>query len=125
MPSLRIPTLLTAAAGALACSESPSAPDSPESPVAAVTAAATGVAAGYVAVDLGALPGSSTGSVAWAINRSRQVVGQSGTLGRTGQIENHAFLWSNGVMRDLGNFGPVPAPGRAASIATGINDAGQ
>jgi probable HAF family extracellular repeat protein len=28
-------------------------------------------------------------------------------------------------MRDLGNFGPIPAPGRVFSIATGINDAGQ
>jgi probable HAF family extracellular repeat protein len=125
MRSLRFPALLAAATGALACGESPSAPESPDSPVVPVTAVAAGVAAGYVAVDLGALPGAGTGSTAYAINRSRQVVGVSGTISATGDLENHAFLWSNGVMRDLGNFGPIPAPGRVYSIATGINDAGQ
>jgi probable HAF family extracellular repeat protein len=59
------------------------------------------------------------------MNRSRQVVGMSGATSATGQLENHAFLWSNGVMRDLGNFGPIPAPGRVSSTATAINDAGK
>jgi probable HAF family extracellular repeat protein len=75
-------------------------------------------------IGLGTLPGG-TGSIAYGINRSRQVVGVSLTISATGHPENHAFLWSNGAMRDLGNFGPIPAPGRAYSQALGINDAGK
>jgi probable HAF family extracellular repeat protein len=124
-----VPALLAATVGALGCGESPSAPASPESPAEDETpvgpvVGAAAVAGGYAVVGLGALPGGAI-STAYAINRSRQVVGVSHTIGATGQLENHAFLWSNGVMRDLGNFGPIPSPGRAYSQALGINDAGR
>jgi probable HAF family extracellular repeat protein len=125
-----VPLLLAATTGALGCGEPPSAPASLESPaqdetpVAPVVGAATVVADSYAVIGLGTLPGG-TGSDAYGINRSRQVVGVSQTISATGQLENHAFLWSNGVMRDLGNFGPIPAPGRAYSQALAINDAGK
>jgi probable HAF family extracellular repeat protein len=113
--------LLAATMSALGCGESPSGPASLESPAQDQIAV---VAGGYAVVDLGTLPGG-TSSTAYAMNRSRQVVGVSGTISATGQLENHAFLWANGEMRDLGNFGPIPAPGRVHGTATGINDAGQ
>ena len=123
MRSLRIPALLAVAAATFGCNDVPSAPD--ETLTRPVTGAAV-VAPGYTVVDLGALPGSGTiGSVAYAINRTRQVVGMSGATSATGQLENHAFLWSNGLMRDLGNLGPIPYPGRVSSTATAINDAGK
>jgi probable HAF family extracellular repeat protein len=68
----------------------------------------------YTAVDLGTLPGG-THSSAVAINSAGQVVGQSGTTGGV----NHAALWENGVVIDLGNLG-----GRTA-IALAISNAGQ
>ena len=114
------------------CGEPPSAPSAPISPAeigigagpvtGAVTARA--VATGYIIKGLGTLPGGTI-STAYAVNRTRQVVGTSQTIGVTGQLETHAFRWSQGTMRDLGNLGPLPAPGRAYSVATGINDAGK
>jgi probable HAF family extracellular repeat protein len=119
--------------GAWGCGEDASAPVAPEASAddAALTnpadgaALAAAVAPGYRVVDLGTLPGAVGGGVAYAVNRKRQVVGVTAARGPTGQQETHGFVWSNGVMRDLGNLGPVPAPGRAWSQATGINDAGQ
>ncbi len=62
--------------------------------------------------DLGALPGNSNqGNVAYGINDSGQVVGNSG---------RHAFLYSNGQMADLGTL-----PGDVRSVAYGINTSGQ
>ena len=127
MPACCLKFLWLAAAvavGGFACGGDASAPVAPEAQADVAAAAAT-VAAGYKVVDLGRLPGSALGGVAYAVNRNRQVVGATGALGSTGQLETHAFLWSNGVMQDLGNLGAVPAPGRAWSQAFGINDAGK
>jgi probable HAF family extracellular repeat protein len=119
---LRILWLAAAAAvGMLGCGEEASAPVAPADGAAP---AALVVVAGYKVVDLGTLPGVTGGGAAVAVNRSRQVVGETFALGPAG-LENHAFLWSNGVMRDLGNLGALPAPGRASSRASGINDAGK
>jgi probable HAF family extracellular repeat protein len=65
--------------------------------------------------DLGTLGGNGEATIAYAINDSAQVVGESQTAG--GQI--HAFRWRNGAMRDLGTLGG----GR--STAYGINIHGQ
>jgi probable HAF family extracellular repeat protein len=65
--------------------------------------------------DIGSLGGG--GSVAWAINDSAQVVGQS-TL--SDGISTHAFLWTSATgMRDLGTLGG------SYSYAYGINNSGQ
>ena len=53
--------------------------------------------------DLGTLGGFE--SHANAINDSGQVVG----MAQTASGERHAFLWENGVMRDLGSLGPSEA----------------
>ncbi len=68
--------------------------------------------------DLGTLPGESD-SIAYAINGSGQVVGES-SPDQYGNDGSHAFLYSNGQMIDLG----TPA-GYSASIATAINNSGQ
>ncbi|MFB8788351.1 MAG: hypothetical protein U7123_05750 [Potamolinea sp.] len=49
---------------------------------------------------LGTLGGSGSGSVAYAINDSRQVVGGS----QTNNAQSHAFLWQKGSIRDLGTL---------------------
>jgi probable HAF family extracellular repeat protein len=63
--------------------------------------------------DLGTLGGSS---VASGINNSGQVVGYSYT---SGSGVYHAFLYSGGVMSDLGTLGG------GVSLASGINNSGQ
>src|SRR4051794_6179542 len=52
-------------------------------------------------LDLGTLPGGAT-SNASALNLAGQVVGTSTPPGPSGF--NHAFLWQNGVMTDLGTL---------------------
>ncbi len=75
-----------------------------------------------IMTNLGALPGAITPaagvatSAAYAINNSGQVVGHSLTYGNI----NHAFLWQNGTMTDLG----VLSAG-SASYADAINNQGQ
>ena len=69
--------------------------------------------------DLGTLPGDST-SEGFSVNASGQVVGYS----RSGAGELRAFLYSGGVMTDLG---ALVTPGSAFArfyIATGITDSG-
>jgi probable HAF family extracellular repeat protein len=68
---------------------------------------------------LGALP-SGAYSQASAINNFGQVIGSSGTSPDPfTRNQNHAFLYSNGVMTDLGTLGG------ATSYASAINDGGQ
>src|SRR5437588_514051 len=57
-------------------------------------------AQGYTVTDLGTLGGST--SRAGAINQSGQVIGDAML---PGDAVTHAFLWENGVMRDLGTLG--------------------
>ena len=69
--------------------------------------------------DLGTLPGfSSPFAGATDINNHGQIVGASGQAG-PGDPPVHPFLYSNGVMTDLGTFGD------AYSTAYAINDLGQ
>jgi probable HAF family extracellular repeat protein len=63
----------------------------------------------YSITDLGTLGGTSTSTGA-GVNDLGQATGSSG---------NHAFLWDNGTMTDLGTLGG------SASYAYGLNDAGQ
>jgi probable HAF family extracellular repeat protein len=62
----------------------------------------------YTVTDLGTLSSSNSAKVS-DINKSGQIVGTSA---------NHAFLWSNGVMTDLGTLGG------SVSMAYSINDNG-
>jgi probable HAF family extracellular repeat protein len=66
----------------------------------------------YHVIDLGTLGGSS--SFVRGINAAGEVVGYSST-----GTENHAYVYSGGVMHDLGTLGGHN------SVAEGINDLGQ
>ena len=66
--------------------------------------------------DLGTLGGDYVHSMATDINSRGQVVGWSN--GDSGT--NHAFLWEDGKMTDLGTL-----PGSGGSMAKGINNRGQ
>ena len=69
----------------------------------------------YLITDLGTLGGST--SHALGINNSGQIVGESYT-NDADVLTTHAFLYSGGVMTDLGTLG-------GTSGAKGINDQGQ
>ncbi|MBI4845938.1 MAG: PEP-CTERM sorting domain-containing protein [Candidatus Omnitrophica bacterium] len=75
-------------------------------------------AAEYEITDLGTLSGGNT-SVATGINNSGQVVGYSATRLDSYFSYNHAFLWENGIMKDLGTLADYE------SWAKGINNSGQ
>ncbi|CAA9531773.1 MAG: hypothetical protein AVDCRST_MAG73-1020, partial [uncultured Thermomicrobiales bacterium] len=94
-------------------------------PASSLAQDATPAAPRYTVTDLGTLGGPS--SSAHEINAHGDVVGYSAVLADaatpTGAGDaprtDHAFLWRDGAMVDLGTFG-----GRS-SDTTGINDAGQ
>ncbi|MDB6123477.1 MAG: hypothetical protein JWQ71_2470 [Pedosphaera sp.] len=67
----------------------------------------------YILTDLGTLPGFIS-SRATGINNQGQIVGWADT---TNDI-THAFLWENGVMKDLGTSGG------SESLASSINNSG-
>ena len=69
--------------------------------------------------DIGTLPFADPYTVPAAINKHRQVVGRSGGPYQDLNPVSHAFLYENGVMRDLGSLGAWPAAARD------INDRGQ
>ena len=79
----------------------------------------------YELVDLGSLaPPESTscrGSEAVAINIRGQVVGLSKTGSKYWNCPQHAFLWDDGVMTDLGNFFPSLLNDRAQVAGTDHN----
>jgi probable HAF family extracellular repeat protein len=77
---------------------------------------AASAAVEYSITDLGTLGGND--SIATGINSSGQVVGDS----YTSSGAEHAFLYSNGQMTDLGT---LPSPYSGESFAGKINDAGQ
>jgi probable HAF family extracellular repeat protein len=68
--------------------------------------------------NLGDLAGGAGGSIAHAINDRGQVVGEA-TAAVPGGFQLHAFLWEDGVMRDMGT-----PPGRTMSGAEELNDRG-
>ncbi|WP_273028438.1 HAF repeat-containing protein [Massilia timonae] len=67
---------------------------------------------------LGALPGIPSVNNPFALNNRNQVTGQSGQYNVPEDVFG-AYVWSKGVIRDLGNLGTVPNRGNA------INDRGQ
>src|SRR5262249_7548063 len=73
--------------------------------------------AAYTVTDLGTLGGAS--SYAFGLNDVGQVVG----VAKLANLQEHAFVWDNGVMTDLDPNGMVF--GGRASSANSINEAGQ
>jgi probable HAF family extracellular repeat protein len=68
--------------------------------------------------DIGFLPFENPLTFAFALNNRNQITGQSGPLMFPDQ-PLRAFIWTKGVMRDLGDLGTEPNAGLA------INDRGQ
>ncbi|MGX4641949.1 HAF repeat-containing protein [Massilia sp. SYSU DXS3249] len=68
--------------------------------------------------ELGALPYPNPTTQPEALNNRNQVTGESGTLSSP-EIPFYAFIWSKGVMRQLGSFGYTP------NYGLDINDRGQ
>ena len=105
-----------------ACTDS--TPSGPDGRLTVATAAGS-----YELIDLGSLaPPESTscrGSEAVAINNSGQVLGLSKTGSRYWTCPMHAFLWTDGVMRDIGAFFPslLNNNGQAAGTNTSSHTA--
>jgi uncharacterized membrane protein len=68
--------------------------------------------------NLGTLPGENPINQAEALNNRNQVVGESGPL-ILPEPPLRAYIWTKGVLRDLGDFGFTP------NYALGVNDRGQ
>jgi probable HAF family extracellular repeat protein len=68
---------------------------------------------------LGDLAGGIGGSTALAINNRGQIVGEATAAVPGGGYALHAFIWEDGVMRDMGT-----PPGRTMSGAEELNDRG-
>ena len=68
--------------------------------------------------DIGTVPAENPVTIAQALNNRNQITGESGSLFFPEQ-PFRAFLWSQGVMRDLGDFGATP------NVGMDINDRGQ
>lgn len=68
--------------------------------------------------DIGTLPGENAVNQAEALNNRNQIVGESGPF-ISPDPPLRAFVWTKGVIRDLGDFGFTP------NYALGINDRGQ
>jgi probable HAF family extracellular repeat protein len=73
-------------------------------------------------IDLGSLaPGLQFNfAVAYGLNETGQMIGRTSTSAGVG--EQHAFLWDNGTMTDLGTLGGT---GNRASNALALNELGQ
>jgi probable HAF family extracellular repeat protein len=101
------------------CNESPTEPATAPAGSEVTDEAAPALsltAATYQVVKLGSLGGVE--GEASAMNLAGQIVGQSET--QDGQF--HAFIWQNGVMRDLGT---LPNQARSSTRALNINGKGQ
>ena len=72
--------------------------------------------------DLGTLGGNAT--LATDINNRGTVVGYSFTVNNYNEIPVHAFVWRNGIMRDLNSRLPADS-GWELNTAYGINNRGQ
>jgi probable HAF family extracellular repeat protein len=68
--------------------------------------------------NIGTLPGENPVTQAEALNNRNQIAGESGPF-LAPDPPLRAFLWTKGVMRDLGDFGFTP------NYALGLNDHGQ
>jgi probable HAF family extracellular repeat protein len=68
--------------------------------------------------DLGTLPGENPVNQAEALNNLNQVAGESGAF-LSPEPPLRAYIWTKGVLRDLGDFGFTP------NYALDINDRGQ
>jgi len=72
-------------------------------------------------VDLGDLDGGNVASVAWSVNDAGDIVG----TGSSTTQPNHALLWRDGQMIDLGLVPEVQAAGWQLEQAMDINNQGQ
>lgn len=72
--------------------------------------------------DLGTIDGNAT--LATDINNRGTVVGYSFTVNNYNEIPVHAFVWKNGIMRDLNTLLPANS-GWELNTAYGINNQGQ
>ena len=80
---------------------------------------------GGVMTNLGSIyTGAQSSSVAYGINSSTQVVGNSSNFLHNGTTVQHAILWQSGQMTDLNKLIPSNS-GWVLSNAFGINDTGR